>query len=332
MERELVSIIIPAYNVSAYISRGIKSCIDQTYKKIEIIIVDDGSTDCTWDIICGWQESDSRIKAFRQENCGVSVSRNVGLEHSGGGYILFLDGDDWLEQDAVAYLVKMIGGREDVIAVCGHYNVRSEKGILRRHHQKAHQAPGFVPAEKVLQSLLEGSYSLTSACYKLYPVHIIRELRFDPDIYNMEDGLFCFQAVGQSEGIIYSTEPKWNILFREGSFTRSGYNAKYLTAITAIERMMDHNKTSTVCPILVSAFFLRALQLLNDALLDPDKNIEDILFLREKIASYADSGVFYVKKFTTLLNAILILRLPVSIAAGYRKAVVAIRNTRRRRR
>lgn len=156
-----------------------------------------------------------RLAGVRQQDQSFPPGKLRGISEQkcraktfGGGYILFLDGDDWLEQDAVAYLVKMIGGREDVIAVCGHYNVRSEKGILRRHHQKAQQAPGFVPAEQVLQSLLEGSYSLTSACYKLYPVHIIRELRFDPDIYNMEDGLFCFQAVGQSEGIIYSTEPK----------------------------------------------------------------------------------------------------------------------------
>lgn len=326
MKEDLVSIIIPAYNVSRYISRGIESCINQTYEKIEIIVVDDGSTDNTWDIISGWGKTDNRIKTVQQENSGVSAGRNVGLESAQGEYVLFLDGDDWLEQDTIEYLLSIKGGREDVIVTCGHYNVRFELGELKRYNHKIKQLPIFVSTDEVLKSLSSPKYSMSSACYKLYPKHIIKNLYFATDIYNMEDGLFVFQAVSRSAGIIYSTEPKWNILFREDSFTRSGYNAKKLTAIKAIERMIDYNKNPNIYPVLIGIFFLRALQLLNEALLNPYKNEEDIIYLRRKLHIYTDSGVFYVKKFTTFLNSFLILYLPIKISYGYRKTVEFIRN------
>lgn len=328
MEEKLVSIIIPAYNVSEYISRGIESCVSQTYGKIEIIIVDDGSTDHTWDIISDWQKSDSRIKAVRQENCGVSVSRNVGLEYARGEYVLFLDGDDWLEQDAVEYLIRIKGVREDVIASCSYYNVQFDKGELKKYCNQKEHPPVFVSSDAALKCLLNGMYGLLSACYKLYPVCIIKNLRFAPDIYNMEDGLFSFQAISQSVRIVYGTEPKWNILFRTGSFTRSGYNEKQLTAITAIEKMMDYNKNVTIWPLLVRLIFLRALQLLNDALLEPDRNKDDIIFLKEKMKRYINCGHIYVKKFTTLLNAILVFCLPVRVASGYRKMIMFLRNVK----
>ena len=93
-ENRLVSIIVPVYKVQAYLDRCIQSLIFQTYKQIEIILVDDGSPDACPRICESWREKDSRIKVIHKENGGLSSARNEGLKAAGGDYILFVDSDD----------------------------------------------------------------------------------------------------------------------------------------------------------------------------------------------------------------------------------------------
>lgn len=102
---KLVSIIVPAYNVEKYIRECLESLVEQTYRNIEVIVVDDGSHDRTWDIISEFMKMDSRIIGFRQENKGVSAARNIALEKACGYYIQFVDGDDYISVDAVEKLV-----------------------------------------------------------------------------------------------------------------------------------------------------------------------------------------------------------------------------------
>lgn len=102
---KLVSIIVPAYNVEKYIAECLESLLKQTYANIEVIVVDDGSHDCTWDIISGFMKDDSRVHGYHQENKGVSAARNFGLEKASGYYIQFVDGDDYVASDAVEKLV-----------------------------------------------------------------------------------------------------------------------------------------------------------------------------------------------------------------------------------
>ena len=98
---DLVTIIIPAYNVEQYIQRCIQSCCEQTYKRIEIIVVNDGSQDNTWPIIQMLANNDQRVICINKNNEGVSVARNVALDASSGDWVLFLDSDDWVEKNAV---------------------------------------------------------------------------------------------------------------------------------------------------------------------------------------------------------------------------------------
>ena len=100
-----ISIIIPAYNVEAYIEKCINSVINQTYDDIEVIIINDGSTDNTAEIIEKYSKIDNRIKIVNKYNSGVSDSRNVGIEMFTGDYVFFLDSDDWVEKD---YIIKAV--------------------------------------------------------------------------------------------------------------------------------------------------------------------------------------------------------------------------------
>lgn len=105
----LVSIIIPVYNVAPYIEACIKSIQVQTYSNLEIIIINDGSTDGSGEICEEIAKSDDRIQVVKQENSGVVMARRKGVEFSSGKYILFVDGDDWIEPETVEFVLTNIG-------------------------------------------------------------------------------------------------------------------------------------------------------------------------------------------------------------------------------
>ena len=95
--QELVSIIVPIYNVALYLERCLVSLTGQTYKNIEILLVDDGSTDASGALCDLWQSKDHRIQVFHKPNGGLSDARNYGLERASGDYVCFTDSDDWLD-------------------------------------------------------------------------------------------------------------------------------------------------------------------------------------------------------------------------------------------
>ena len=105
MAGELVSIIIPLYNVEKYISQCIESVLRQKYSKFEVIIVNDGSTDSSASIVEKYAETDSRIRLINQDNAGVSAARNTGLDNASGEYVVFIDADDFISQDFLEYMV-----------------------------------------------------------------------------------------------------------------------------------------------------------------------------------------------------------------------------------
>ncbi len=105
-----ISLIVPVYNGEKTIEKCINSILNQTYRNIEVIIIDDGSTDNTYEICKNMQNKDNRIQLIKQNNKGPSLARNVGIEYAQGKYIQFVDADDWLEPSIIAECVKFAGG------------------------------------------------------------------------------------------------------------------------------------------------------------------------------------------------------------------------------
>lgn len=139
-----VSIIIPAYNVSMYIDATIKSCIEQTYKNIEILIINDGSEDNTLEIIEKYIKLEPRIKVITISNHGLSVARNIGIEMATGKYIMFLDGDDWIEKELVSQCVANMRDDLDVFYFNAIDCIEDDrKNIERKEEQK------YVLTEKI---------------------------------------------------------------------------------------------------------------------------------------------------------------------------------------
>lgn len=121
MSEPVISIIIPVYNVEPYLRRCLDSVIGQTYRNLEIIIVDDGSTDNCGAVCDEYKSKDERIRVIHKENGGLSSARNTGLDVATGGYVGFVDSDDWVEPDMMAYLLSGIHAHHAKISVCGRF-------------------------------------------------------------------------------------------------------------------------------------------------------------------------------------------------------------------
>lgn len=118
MEKDKVSIIVPVYNVEKYIEKCLKSLISQSYKNIEIILIDDGSKDNSGKICDTYKRKDSRIKVIHKENAGVSEARNIGIQKATGRYLCFVDADDFVMNDYIEYMHQLIVKESSDIAVC----------------------------------------------------------------------------------------------------------------------------------------------------------------------------------------------------------------------
>lgn len=128
----MVSVIIPMYNAEKYIAECLDSIVSQDYQDIEIIVIDDGSTDNSADIVSDYQKRDGRIKLVRQENHGLVYSRKQGIRESAGDYILFVDSDDWLEHDMISALVRMsVSDNSDVVASAATFFMGDNRRISR---------------------------------------------------------------------------------------------------------------------------------------------------------------------------------------------------------
>ena len=287
MEEILVSIIIPTYNVEKFLYRGIESCINQTYKNIEIIIIDDGSTDNTQNIIKKYSQKDSRIKYFFQENNGVSNARNKGLGIATGDYIIFLDSDDWLELQAVECLLEIRNKNRNCFIICDRYfaYLDTDNSIFKEaQNQKEKEIK--LSKKNMLLNIGTGRYNLQSACYKLFSKKILDEnkLKFRENIYHGEDGLFVFEYTLCEDNVFYANKALWNILERPNSVSRGKFNKKFFTAITAVEEMIKLVKNDeTLGKVLKKYLYIRAKGVFYTGIRDNALNEKEKKALKVKI-------------------------------------------------
>lgn len=219
IENKKVSIIIPVYNNEEYIERCIESIRKQIYKNLEILIVDDGSTDNTSKIINKMAADDERIIVFHQKNMGVSQARNIGLEHFTGDYVMFVDGDDYIDANVISVLAdKMRDGVEMVIFPFIREYSCKVSAITRLFERPECTLSNEEVKRKIFGRIIGPKYGDTpmkihlmnalNPCYcKLYSKSIIKSIRFY-DIKNvcMEDGLFVLQACDNIKGNVAYTE------------------------------------------------------------------------------------------------------------------------------
>lgn len=192
---DLISIIVPIYNEEKYIKRCIESIICQTYKNIEIILVDDGSKDNSLEICKKMAQADNRIKVIQKENGGASSARNCGIKKSNGKYLTFVDADDWIEKDYIYALYKNLK-LYNVDIVKGNYLKESNNKVYGKENFKNLKNRVIKKEDNFISSVLEGGI-FTYICGVLIEKNILikNNINFDEDITYMEDELFWLKII-----------------------------------------------------------------------------------------------------------------------------------------
>lgn len=184
-----ISVIVPVYNVEKYLDRCIESLVNQTYTKLEIILVDDGSTDNS-PIICDkWAKKDSRIKVIHKENGGVSSARNNGIEVANGNIVHFVDSDDWLDKNAYFELMKNFDLSSFLVFNAYSYDGKCFEKIFDYENSE------LTDQNEIITELIKGNIGYTNCWCKLFLMEIIKNnnLRFRTDYKVGEDFYFLYE-------------------------------------------------------------------------------------------------------------------------------------------
>lgn len=202
----LVSVIVPVYNVKPYLREAIDSVINQTYHHLEIILVDDGSTDGSSQICDQYQHKDKRIRVIHQKNKGLSGARNAGLDIMRGEIVSFLDPDDAFLPEMIELLVKNMMKSQADISACGFYTCRTEKRLSASHYESVFALKrGCVISQDALRLMLDNQINI-AVWNKLYRRHLFNDLRF-PDGYVFEDQLTTPILLERANRVVMLQQP-----------------------------------------------------------------------------------------------------------------------------
>lgn len=226
---ELVSIIVAAYNVESYIRKCIDSLLAQTYENIEILIVDDGSTDHTGEIADEYF-CDSKVRVFHKENGGLSDARNYGLERMTGSYVTFVDSDDYVHKEYVEYMMKLIDAEGVQIVVTNPQIYYHDDEIDQNFDYSAQ----YVTAEEAVRKMLIRDGLSHTACGKLYQSDIWKKLRF-PYRKLYEDYYTTFDAFSKTEKVVVGHAKMYYYYQRPGSIMHLTCNEKTVSIVEATE-------------------------------------------------------------------------------------------------
>lgn len=212
-----ISVIVPVYNVEKYLDKCVKSIVDQTYKNLEIVLVDDGSPDNCPQMCDEWAEKDGRIKVIHKENGGLSSARNAALEIISGDYVLFVDSDDWLESDAAEVMLSGADSHKADIVYGGFYFEKMN---------------GPCSVQKIKNTIYENEEIVVSllldiirpeVCGKMYAASLIKQFRFNEDIKYAEDLPFNFYLMLKAKRLFATGIPVYHYLQNSGNSITTAY-------------------------------------------------------------------------------------------------------------
>lgn len=222
MANELVSIILPIYNVENYLRRCVESVINQTYQNLEIILVDDGSKDSSGKICDEYCAKDSRVKCIHKKNGGLSDARNAGIEIATGVYLCFIDSDDFIHSQYVETLHGALKKYDADMAVCNFQRVKEEDMPFEQNIKLAEVCGHVLNQDESWFALYDDKlkYQYTIACSKLYKRSVFSNLRFPVGRLN-EDSATAHQVIGLIEKSVYVDAVLYYYLVRAGSIMNS---------------------------------------------------------------------------------------------------------------
>lgn len=247
MKNKLISIIIPVYNGEKYLADCIESVINQTYQNLEIIIVNDGSTDATAAICTKYAEINEKIKVLNIINNGVSNARNIGVHAATGEYIGFVDSDDTIDCDMYEKLMLLYEKDAVDLAICG-YRYVFDRNKMNETLVNSENSKIFSQKDTYYQILLDNSFK-GFAVNKLYKTTILKKMAendelFDCNIHICEDLLFNCNYLKYCSKTAYFSGRKYKYYMNDSSAYHQKFNDNWLTILSASEKIMNIYKNN----------------------------------------------------------------------------------------
>ena len=233
-----ISIVVPVYNTEAYLKACVESLLSQTHPDLELIFVDDGSTDDSFAVLDAYAKTDARVRVIRQTNAGASAARNAGIDAATGDYIGFVDSDDWVEPSYCEALLRAFSDHPEIgVSVCnrrihGHPNGR-ELGAAAGANRE------LSPKEAAFYAVSIGKSFEGYLWNKLFRASIFRDdpaLRLDPSLAICEDLLLCVEIFASGQSAYFDPAPLYHYRYRESGALRT-LDDRRMTEFAARERI-----------------------------------------------------------------------------------------------
>ena len=219
----LISVIVPVYNVEAYLARCVDSILAQSHENLEIILVDDGTKDSSGAICDAYAQKDARVRVIHKENGGLSSARNAGIEAAKGEYLAFVDSDDWIEPEMYRHMLSLAKKYDTKLVCCGRYAVSQRTGgkKIGLCPPKEEQ----ITAEEMVSRMFTWNGCDSSAWDKLYHHSLFQEFRY-PVGKVCEDVPVTYRIVLRAGYVAMDDQPFYNYFHRAGSITYSNISEK----------------------------------------------------------------------------------------------------------
>lgn len=235
---EIISIIVPIYNVEKYLKKCINSIVNQTYKKLDIILVDDGSTDESGKICDDYKKNDSRIRVIHKENGGLSDARNVGIEYAKGSLISFIDSDDFIDINTIEILYKNMIDTNADISICGIQKINEQDKINHKLQNINQKVKVFEPIEVYRNLYNSLALETVIACNKLYKKELFDNIRYPKGKIN-EDNYVIHYLISKTKRIVYTSSKLYYYVQRTNSIMKKKFDISRLDELQALEERME---------------------------------------------------------------------------------------------
>ncbi len=239
----LISIIIPVYNVENYIEKCVKSLLEQTYHNIEIILINDGSTDNSGAVCDSLAKTDSRIVVIHQDNAGVSAARNAALDIMKGDFVTFIDSDDYVDSYFIECLYNALTKNNADISTCGHYRVEFDGSLKKIYHLSDNpEAIICMSGKESIMNMFYEKICSASSGSKLYKRELFNELRF-PGYVMGEDTFVVYHTFKESKLIAHTNKPLYYYVQHSASVTNSKCNYfKFYDYVRLYDHIIDSDE------------------------------------------------------------------------------------------
>lgn len=307
-----LSVIVPVYNGEKYIEDCLNSIMNQTYNDLQIIVVNDGSTDNTKSILSDISKKDSRIQIIDKKNGGVSSARNMGLDNATEDCITFVDDDDTVDLDMYELLMNYIAEGYD-IAHCGYKKISKEKVKLVNGTGKIIIQNNV----KALECLISGKLFVGSLCNKVYKRSLFKDIRLDETLKINEDVLINYQVFKNSNKTIFIDEAKYNYFERDESSCKNTNSIKKSEDCLKVAKIMrDDCKENSLKTMALNKYIGSLIGLYKSYYYDENDYKNNLKIIRKELKLFYKDNKINGRK--NKISSLLIIYLPHIYGISYK--------------